>query len=156
MKSAILHWPRRPFHHAAHGPPPPCRTGEAFHPRNFSFLRRSAEAFSIRPSRHISCLRRCAEAFSIHPSHHISFPRRCGGSAEHSEAIGAPLAHSTFSRQKITNRPRRPFHHAAHGPPPPCHTGEAFHPRYDDRGTPSVLRKQIQHRLNRRECPCSR
>ena len=43
---------------------------------------------------------------------HISFPRRCGGSGERSEPIGAPLAHSTLSRQKTTNRPRRPFRHA--------------------------------------------
>ena len=33
-------------------------------------------------------------------------------SGEQREPIGAPLAHSTFSRQKATNRPRRPFRHA--------------------------------------------
>ena len=93
MKSAILHWPKRPFRHA-----------DACH------LPRAARGrLCLTPYQLPSPQR---GTFSIRPSRHISFPRRCGGSAEHSEAIGAPLVHSTFSRQKATNRPRRPFRHA--------------------------------------------
>ena len=53
----------------------------------------------------------------------IRLPRRNGGGGERCEPVGALAADVTFSRWRCTDRSRRPFHHAARGPPPPLWQG---------------------------------